>query len=45
MMWVLAQPNVNLKLLADNSGTSLAMLDQFYLRPLHVKMKRSELVG
>jgi integrase len=45
MMWVLGDPNVNLKLLADNAGTSTAMLDTFYLKPLNVKMNRAALVG
>jgi integrase len=45
MLWVLAEPNANLKLLADNFGTSVAMLDQFYLKPLNVKMNREVLVG
>jgi integrase len=45
MLWVLAEPNANLKLLASNFGTSVQMLDQFYLKPLNVEMRREELVG
>jgi len=45
MLWVLADPNVNLKLLADNFGTSTQMLDLFYLKPLNVKLTRRALVG
>lgn len=45
MLWVLAEPNVNLKLLASNFGTSVQMLDQFYLKPLNVQMNRDALVG
>jgi integrase len=45
MLWVLAEPNVNLKLLAGNFGTSVQMLDQFYLKPLNVQMNREALVG
>jgi hypothetical protein len=44
MLWVLERPETNLKLLADNFGTSVAMLDQFYLKPLGVEMKRESLV-
>jgi integrase len=45
MLWVLAEPNVNLKLLASNFGTSVAMLDGFYLKPLNVQLNREGLVG
>jgi integrase len=44
MLWVLENPKVNLKLLANSAGTSVTMLDQFYLKPLHVEMNRDELV-
>jgi integrase len=44
MLWVLERPETNLKLLADNFGTSVAMLDLFYLKPLGVEMKRESLV-
>jgi len=45
MQWVIAEPNVNLKLLASNFGTSVAMLDTFYLKPLNVQMNREGLIG
>jgi integrase len=45
MLWVLENPNVNLKLLASSCGTSVTMLDQFYLKPLNVQLRRDELVG
>jgi hypothetical protein len=45
MFWILADPNVNLKLLASNCGTSIAMLDAFYMKPLNVKLNRKGLVG
>jgi hypothetical protein len=45
MLWVLAVPNVNLKLLASNFGTSVQMLDHFYLKLPNVQMRRDELVG
>jgi len=38
------KPNINLKVLADNVGTSVAMLDQFYLKPLNVEMNINELL-
>ena len=45
MLWILAEPNVNLKLLADNAGTSIAMLEAYYLKPLNVRINRDALVG
>jgi hypothetical protein len=45
MLWVLERPDVNLQLLADNAGTSVAMLSQFYIKPLNVKLNRKALVG
>jgi hypothetical protein len=45
MLWILAEPNVNLQLLADNAGTSVQMLSQFYLKPLNVRLNREALVG
>ena len=37
-------PNINLKLLAENAGTSVAMLDKFYLQALKVDLGLDELV-
>ncbi len=37
-------PRINLKLLADNAGTSVAMLDTFYLKRLTIDVALSELV-
>lgn len=44
MMRIRANPRINLKLLAQNVGTSVQMLDQFYLKPLQVDMHVEELV-
>lgn len=35
-MRIKANPRINLKLLADNAGTSVAMLDTFYLNRARV---------
>ena len=43
-MHIKANPRINLKLLADNSGTSVAMLDTFYLKRLSVDLNVEELV-
>jgi hypothetical protein len=45
MLWVLERPNSNLKLLAQSWGTSVQMIDLFYLKPLNVKMREDEIVG
>ncbi len=44
MMRILQNPKINLKLLADNAGTSVAMLDTFYLKRLSVKTHVGELI-
>lgn len=44
MMRIKANPKINLKLLAQNVGTSVQMLDLFYLRRLTVDMHVEELV-
>ena len=44
MMRIKANPHINLKLLADNAGTSVAMLDKFYLARLTVDLNIEELV-
>jgi hypothetical protein len=44
MMRIKANPRINLKLLADNAGTSVAMLDSFYLKRLTVDLNVEELV-
>ncbi|MGV1037943.1 MAG: hypothetical protein ACOYD0_13095 [Candidatus Nanopelagicales bacterium] len=44
MMRIKANPRINLKLLAENSGTSVTMLDTFYLKRLTVDMGVEELV-
>jgi hypothetical protein len=44
MLTILRNPRINLKLLAENAGTSVAMLDQFYLKRLTVDMDVAELV-
>ena len=44
MMRIKANPRINLKLLADNAGTSVAMLDMFYLKRLSVDLNVEELV-
>ena len=44
MMRIKANPRINLKLLADNAGTSVAMLDTFYLKRLSVDLNVEELV-
>lgn len=44
MMRIKGNPSINLKLLADNAGTSVAMLDTFYLKKLSVDMGVEELV-
>jgi Phage integrase SAM-like domain len=44
MMKIRANPRINLKLLAENVGTSVSMLDTFYLKRLTVDMGVEELV-
>jgi hypothetical protein len=44
MMRIKQNPRINLKLLADNAGTSVAMLDAFYLKRLRVDLAVDELV-
>lgn len=44
MMRIKSNPRINLKLLAENVGTSVAMLDTFYLKRLTVDMGVEELV-
>jgi len=44
MMRIKQNPRINLKLLADNAGTSVAMLDTFYLKRLRVDLAVDELV-
>ena len=44
MMRIKANPRINLKLLADNAGTSVAMLDKFYLARLTVDLNVEELI-
>jgi hypothetical protein len=44
MMRIRANPRINLKLLAENVGTSVFMLDSFYLKKLTVDMHVEELV-
>lgn len=44
MMKIMANPELNLKLLADNVGTSVAMLDTFYLKRLSVKTQVGALI-
>ncbi len=44
MLRIKDNPQVNLKLLADNAGTSVAMLDTFYLKRLSVKTQYRDLL-
>jgi hypothetical protein len=44
MMRIRSNPRINLKLLAENVGTSVSMLDNFYLKRLSVDMHVEELV-
>ena len=44
MMRIKSNPSINLKLLAENVGTSVAMLDTFYLKKLQVDLHVEELV-
>ena len=44
MMRIKQNPRINLKLLADNAGTSVAMLDAFYLKRMRVDLAVDELV-
>ena len=43
MMRIKANPRINLMLLADNAGTSVAILDKFYLKRLTVDLNVEEL--
>lgn len=45
MLRVLKNPRINLKLLANSVGTSVTMLDLFYLKPLNVDMNVDELLA
>ena len=44
MMRIKSNPSINLKLLAQNVGSAVAMLDTFYLKRLTVDMHVEELV-
>jgi integrase len=44
MMRIKSNPSINLKLLAQNVGTSVSMLDNFYLKKLTVDLHVEELV-
>lgn len=44
MLRIKSNPSINLKLLAENAGTSVTMLDNFYLKKLTVDLHVEELV-
>ena len=45
MFWIKSNPRINLKLLADNCGTSIGVLSSFYLKPLTAEMHPEELLA